>query len=89
MFFANNFWTKKDSDNFGSIVFLTSSRAELALKCQCQNLTSGHVRSRVKPSSSYCISYDAFLQEKHIGTIPSDLSLFYQKSEAKNKCDLE
>ena len=62
----------------------------LALKGQCQNLTSGqgHVRSCVKPSRSCCISVDASVREKHIGTIPSALPLFYQKLEAKNECDL-
>ena len=34
------------------------------------------------------ISVDASWREKHIGTIPSALSLFYQKLEAKNECDL-
>ena len=60
------------------------------LKGRCQNLTSGrgHVRSRVAPSRSYCISIDASVPEKHIGTIPSALSLFNQKLEAKNECDL-
>ena len=48
----------------------------------------GHVRSRVAPSTSYCISIDASMREKHIGTIPSALSLFYKKLEAKNQCDL-
>ena len=63
----------------------------LTLKGQFQNLTSGqgHVRSRVGTSRSYCISVDASTQEKHIGTIPSALSLFYQKLEAKNECDPE
>ena len=33
------------------------------------------------------ISVDASWREKHIGTIPSALSLFYQKLKAKNECD--
>ena len=62
----------------------------LALKCQYQNLTSGqgHVRSRVDRSTSYRVSIDASVQEKRIGTIPSAVSLFYQKLEANNECDL-
>ena len=41
------------------------------------------MRSRVEPSRSYCISVDASVREKDIGTIPSDLSLFYQQLEEK------
>ena len=58
----------------------------LTLKCQVHNLTSGqgHVRSRVEASKSYFISVDASaVREKHIGTIPSTLYLFYQKLEKK------
>ena len=56
----------------------------LTLKCQFQNLTlgQGHVKT---PSRSYCISVEASGREKHIGTIPSALSLFYQKLEAKKR----
>ena len=62
----------------------------LTLKGQFQNLApgQGHVRSRVQPSNSYCILVDVSVRAKHIGTIPSALSLFYQKLEAKNECDL-
>ena len=45
----------------------------------------GHVRSHVEPSRSYCISFDVSMREKHIETIPSDLSSFYQKLEAKKR----
>ena len=57
----------------------------LTLKVQSQNLTlgQGHLRSRIEPSRSYCISFDASVQEKHIGIIPSALCLFYQKLAAK------
>ena len=59
----------------------------LTFKGQCQNLTSAsrqsHVRSSDEPCRSCCISVDASTREKHIGTIPSALSLFYQKLEAK------
>ena len=60
----------------------------LTLKCQFQNLTlgQGHVKT---PSRSYCISVEASVREKHIGTIPSALSLFYQMLETKkNECAL-
>ena len=62
----------------------------LTLEDQCQSLTSGqgHVRSRVEPSRSYCISVDASRRVKHIGTIHRVLSLFYQKLEAKSEFDL-
>ena len=72
------------------ILALKGQCQNLTLKCQCQNLTSGqgHVRSRVTRSRSYCILIDASVREKHIGTIPSALSPFYQKLEVKNECGL-
>ena len=72
-------------------MFLLSRRVELytllTLKGQYQNLTlgQGHVRSGVGISTSYCISVDVSVQEKHIGIIPSVLSLFYQMVAAKKR----
>ena len=88
-FFANDFWTKQASNvNLASRVpYVETCRKMyiLTLKGQCQNLTSGqgHLRSRIEPSRSYYISINAYVQEKHIGIIPSALSLFYQKLRQK------
>ena len=55
------------------------------LKGQRQNLASGqgHVTSGIGQNRSYCISVDASLRNKEIDIIPTALSLFYQKLEAK------
>ena len=57
----------------------------LALKGQCENLTSGqgHVRSCGKPIRSCCILADAFMRAKHIEAIPGAWSVFYQMLEEK------
>ena len=65
------------------ICFLTS-------KGQLVNLTPGQLRSRSQSdlSRSCCISEDASWWDKHFGTFPMSVSLFYQKLLAKMYGDL-
>ena len=56
------------------------------------DLVQGHVRLHGLISRSCCISDNAYMQEKHIGTVSSAPYLYYQKLDAKKtnltSCDL-
>ena len=89
-FFANNISTNKASDIITAASCSSCRDAlkyvHIELKGQGHSLISGQgqLRSRVEPNRSYCMSVDASIQEKHIGTIPSAL---VQNITANNKFD--